>query len=175
MKTELKNTATNIGLYLLATLSLWSICVYATDNLEIIVNYWVSLLITPLTIIGFGVASCLSSKKALGGYISFKQAFTAYFITIIIGLIGSAVVSYLIFNVIDPDAGKEIFEIVIEKTIQTMERFGAPQEVIAEQVTALQEQMNYKMKNLLLQNLQGVILFSIIGLIVAAVTKKNKQ
>ena len=55
-----------------------------------------------------------------------------------------------------------------------MERFGAPADQIALQVEAIENQ-DKGLQSQLLQVLQGIVIFSVIGLIVAAIMKKNKE
>jgi len=52
----------------------------------------------------------------LGGFISFKDAFTSFFIMLIIGMFISTLISVLILNVVDPD-----FKIIVkEKQIEAI-------------------------------------------------------
>ena len=172
MEKSIKSVATNYGLYLGILLVFWTGLCYVI-SLELLVNFWFNLLVLPLVIIVFGVISISKSKKNLGGFISFKEAFTSYFITILIGLLISSVVSIVLFNFVDTEAAGELKEIVVEKTISMMERFSAPPETIATQIEALEAQDTFSFKTQFLQFLQGLLFFTIIGLIAAAIMKKN--
>ncbi|APY11748.1 DUF4199 domain-containing protein [Seonamhaeicola sp. S2-3] len=173
MEKSFKSIAKEYGLYLGAALTLWTVIAYVI-NLELLVNFWMNLLIIPVAIIAFGVVSTAKSKGILGGYMSFKEAFTSYFITVAIGIVISFVVSFILFNVIDPEAANTLKEITTEKTISMMENFGAPAEKIAEQVEAIENQNIFSLKTQLLQIAQSLVFFTIIGLIVALIMKKNK-
>ncbi|WP_299556194.1 DUF4199 domain-containing protein [Seonamhaeicola sp.] len=173
MEKSFKSSAKEYGLYLGAALTLWTVIGYAL-NLELLVNFWVNLLILPVAIVIFGVVSTAKSKGILGGYMTFKQAFTSYFITVALGIVISSVVSIILFNVIDPEAANTLKEIATEKTILMMERFGAPPEKIAEQVEAMENQNIFSLKTQLLQIAQSLVFFTIIGLIVALIMKKSK-
>ena len=174
MEPTTKSTAVNHGLYIGAILSLWTILNYGIDNLELLVNFWVIFLITPVLIIAFGVISTLKAKAIQGGFINFKEAFTSYFITIVIGIVVSSLVSYLIFNIIDTAAGLELIDIVIEKSVKMMERLGATSDQIALQVAEMEKQDN-GLQAQILQVLQGIVIFSVIGLIVALIVKKTNN
>ena len=174
MEPTTKSSSVNYGLYLGAILSIWTVLIYGTGNLELLVNFWVIFLITPVLIISFGIISTSKAKAIQEGYINFKEAFTSYFITIVIGIVVSSLVSYLIFNVIDTAAGLELIDIAIEKSVKLMKRFGAPADQIALQVEAIENQ-DKGLQSQLLQVLQGIVIFSVIGLIVAAIMKKNKE
>ena len=77
-----------------------------------------------------GTSHVGSSRKLLGGFISFKQAFSSYFITIAVGTLMSSIVGVAIFTYIDPEAAIYLNEQVLILTKETMERIGLPQEAI---------------------------------------------
>ena len=152
-------------------LALITVLAYAL-NLELLTNMWVGILIL-IAIIIFGIISVAKVKQAQNGFASFKQAFTSYFITVLIGLLISTLVSFLLFNVIDTDAADVLKEKTIEKTVEMMENFNTPTEVIAETVEQMESQNQYSIGNVT-KGLAGyLVVFSIIGLIVAAAMKKN--
>ena len=171
MENSIKSSAINHGLYLGGLLSILTVLVYAV-KLDLMTNtlYGISLL---LVIVAFGIISIAKGKGIQEGFISFKQSFTAYFITVLIGLVISTIVSYIIFNIIDPEAAEAIKEKTIEASIKMMEGFGAPPDTIAEQVDKLEKGNQFSIGNIA-QGLAGqLVIFSIIGLIAAAIMKKN--
>jgi len=173
MEKSLKSIATNYGLYLGVFLALVTVLAYAI-NLELLTNMWVGILIL-ISIIIFGIISVAKVKQAQNGFASFKQAFTSYFITVLIGLLISTLVSFLLFNVIDTDAAEVLKEKTIEKTVQMMEGFNTPTEVIDKSVEEMESQNQYSIGNIT-KGLAGyLVVFSIIGLIVAAAMKKSNQ
>jgi hypothetical protein len=172
MEKSLKSIATNYGLYLGVLLALLTVLSYAI-NLELLTNTWYGIFIL-ITIVAFGIVSVAKAKQAQDGYASFKDAFTSYFITVLIGLLISTLVSYLLFNVIDTDAAAVLKEKTIEKTVQMMENFNAPSEAIAEAADKIEAQNQFGIGNII-KGLAGyLVFFSIIGLIVAAAMKKSK-
>ncbi len=172
MKKTLKSIAINYGLYLGALLALLTIVAYGV-NLGLLTNMWYGIFIL-IAIIVFGIISVAKTKQNQDGYASFKESFTSYFITVLIGLLVSTVVSYLLFNFIDPDAAEVLKEKTIEKTVEMLEGFNTPNEVIAESVEQIESQNQYSLGNIF-KGLAGyLVLFSIIGLIVAAAMKKSK-
>ena len=172
MEKSIKSLAINWGLYLGVLLVLNTVIWYAV-KLEMLVNFWLIFLILPIAIIVFGIISVSKSKTLLNGFINFKEAFTSYFITVAVGIIVSTIVSVIIFNFIDPDAAIKLKEMAIEKTITMMEGFGAPPEQIAQQVDAIEAQNTQSFGSQILQLGQSLLFFTIIGLIVAAIMKKN--
>jgi hypothetical protein len=171
MEKSLKSIATNYGLYLGVLLAAVTVLAYAV-KLELLTNMWLGITLL-IVIIVFGIISIVKVKQAQGGFASFKEAFTSYFITILFGLVISTVVSFLIFNVVDTDAAETLKQKTIEQTVQMMEGFNTPVEVIDETVEKMEAQNQFGIAGVL-KNLAGqLVLFSIIGLIVAAVMKKS--
>lgn len=171
MENSLKSIATNFGLYLGALLALITVIAYAID-LELLVNTWVGIFIM-VAIIVFGIISVAKVKQAQNGFASFKQAFTAYFITVLIGLLISTLVSFLLFNFIDTDAADILKQKTIEKTVTMLEGFNTPAEAIDQAVTEIESQNQYSIGNILKGLFGYLMVFSIIGLIVAAAMKKS--
>ncbi len=93
MDKTLKSIATNYGLYLGVLMALLTVISYAV-NLELLTNMWYGIFIL-IAIIAFGIISVAKLKQAQNGFASFKEAFSSYFITVIIGLVISTFVSYL--------------------------------------------------------------------------------
>ena len=76
MEPTTKSSSVNYGLYLGAILSIWTILNYGTGNLELIMNFWIIFLITPVLIISFGIISTSKAKAIQEGY---KQAANTIF------------------------------------------------------------------------------------------------
>jgi hypothetical protein len=171
MEKSLKSIATNYGLYLGVLLSFLTVVSYAV-NLELLTNMWYGIFIL-IAIIAFGIVSVAKSKQAQNGFASFKESFTSYFITVLIGLVISTLVSYLLFNFIDTEASEVLKEKTIEKTVQMMEGFNLPNEAIAEAVEKIESQNQFSLGNII-KGLSGyLVFFSVIGLLVAAAMKKS--
>ncbi|TNJ45230.1 DUF4199 domain-containing protein [Tamlana fucoidanivorans] len=171
MEKSLKSIATNYGLYLGILLALITVLSYAI-NIELLTNMWIGIFIL-IAIIVLGIVSVAKVKQAQNGFASFKKAFTAYFITVLIGLLISTFVSYLLFNIIDTEAAEILKEKTIETTVEMMEGFNSPSDKIDEAVKQIESQNQYALGNIA-KGLAGyLVFFSIIGLIVAAAMKKS--
>ncbi|WP_347925312.1 DUF4199 domain-containing protein [Pontimicrobium sp. SW4] len=171
MENSIKSSAINYGLYLGGILSLITVAIWFI-NINLMANMWLGISLL-LAIIAFGVVSTAKSKSIQEGFLTFKEAFSSYFITVAIGIAVSLLVSMILFNFIDPEAAKEIQQITVERTISMMEGFGAPAEAIAEAVEKIENQNQYSVVNTL-KGLAWACLFqAIIGLIVAAIMKKS--
>ncbi|MBF8149338.1 DUF4199 domain-containing protein [Winogradskyella sp. F6397] len=172
MDKSLKSSAVNNGLYLALILSSFTIIGYAV-YLDLFTQWWFGIGQMLLVII-FGIVSSIKAKKLLGGFISFKDAFTAFFITIAIGISIPAVIGFVIFNIVDAEAATILQEKIIDNQLAMMERFGAPQQSIDEAMAQIQkEESFFSIGNTIKTTAYQLLGFSVIGLIVAAVTKKK--
>lgn len=172
MEKSLKSISINYGLYLALLLSAFTIIAYAI-YIELLVNFWLMILLLPLITIIFGVISSAKSKSILGGFISFKQAFSSYFITVAVGIIISSIVSIVLFGIIDTEAATMLQEIGMEKARSFMERLGAPQSEIDKAMAEASNQDSLSVGTQILNIAKGLVFYAIVGLIVGLIMKKN--
>lgn len=173
MEKSVKAISLNYGLYLGGLLSLLTIAIWAID-ISLMVNMWLGIGIL-LTVVLFGVLATSKNKSFFEGFLTFKQAFSSYFITAAVGILISQIVSLLLFNFIDPDAAIEIKKLTVETTISMMEGFGAPAENIAEAVENIENQNQFSPLNIIKSMAWAFLFQAVIGLIVALIMKKNKE
>lgn len=172
MEKSLKSIASNYGLYLGVILALLSVIAYVVD-LDLYTKIWFGLTLLALIII-FGIISVLKVKKSNGGFLSFKNAFTSYFITILIGILISSAIGIIIFNFIDKEAASILQEKIINAQVERLQSFNVPAEAIAETVEKMESQGNmYSISNVLQSIVWQLLGFSVIGLLVAATMKKS--
>ena len=147
MENSKKSIAINYGLYLGSLLAILTALAYAI-NLDLLTNMWYGIFIF-IAIIVFGIISVAKTKQLQNGFATFKESFTSYFITVLIGLLVSTIVSYLLFNFIDTEAANILKEKTIESTIQMLESFNTPADKIAETVEQIESQNQYSILNIL--------------------------
>ena len=172
MEKSIKSSAINYGLYLGAALSLVTVAIYAI-NLDLMVNMWLGIVLL-IVVVAVGVVSTAKSKSLQNGFISFKDALGSYVLTVAIGILISTLVSYILFNFIDPEAAVYLQEKTVEVTVSMMEGFNVPAEAIAEAVEQIENTNQYGIGTLVKNFFIGMIIQIIIGLIVAAIMKKNE-
>ncbi|GAA4961213.1 DUF4199 domain-containing protein [Algibacter aquimarinus] len=173
MEKSLKFIAKDFGLYLGGTLTIIMILAYAF-NLNLFVNFWYGISIYLITI-AFGIIAVIKTKVNFDGILSFKNAFTSYFITISIGLSLSSLASYILFNFIDTNAADALKEKSIEKMIEVFKTMKKPDEEIQSSIKMAESGNLYSISNVF----KGLIFnylvpLSIVGLLVAAAMQKNK-
>ncbi|TXG35257.1 DUF4199 domain-containing protein [Seonamhaeicola maritimus] len=173
MEKSFKSIAKDYGLYLGTILTLVTVAAYAI-NLDLFVNTWFGISIYIIGI-ALGILAIVKAKKHLNGYISFKESFTAYFISIVIGLSIVTLVSFIIFNFIDTEAAVILKEKSLDKIVQVYKNMNQSEEKIAELVEKMESENLFSLKNSAISLLINYLLpLSIIGLLVAAAMKKSK-
>jgi hypothetical protein len=171
MENSVKSSAIQYGLYLGLMLSSFTVIGYAV-NIEILTKWWLGIILFILIIV-IGIVSTAKAKSILNGFISFKEAFTAWFTTIVVGMLISTVVSILIFNVVDPEAAELVKQASIEATVSMMENFGTPQETIDMAITEMENTNQFAVGNLLKSLAWQFLFYAIVGLLIALIMKKT--
>jgi len=171
MNPRIKKHAMNFGLIAALIGILYTLVGYIMDP-ELLVNWWAGLMIFIVYIVLFIMTSS-KVKKEQDGFISFKDAFTGFVLTSIISGITAVVFNLLLFNMIDPEFGEQVKELQIEKSVQMMENFGADEAIIDKSIADLEATDNYAIGTQVKGFFMMLMFNIIIGLIVAAVMKKN--
>lgn len=167
-----KKNGVNFGI-LVGIISILIYTILYSIDLSLLASVWVGIIIFLINL-GIGIYAVAKSKKEQGGFISFKEAFTAFFIVMAIGSIINSVFMFVLFNLIDPEAKATISEIVIEKTVTMMQNAGLNSEDIRRTAEEMQNTDNFSALSLVKSYFSGLVLYIIIALIVAAAFKKNK-
>jgi hypothetical protein len=147
--------------------------IYVID-LKLFTSWWVGLVSMAVAII-IGISVEIKTKKQLNGVFPFKDAFTVYFLTALIGSLISTIFNYLLFNIVDPGAKETLKEITIKYTSEMMEKFGAQADQINEAVQKVAETDNYSIGNLLFGLAIALVFQAIFGLILAAIFKSKSS
>lgn len=145
--------------------------IYAID-LSLFVNIWLGLSILLIYII-IGIVVVAKTKKQLNKQITFKEAFTVYFIAAVIGGLLSTLFQILLFNVIDPAAKDTVQELSIKYTTETMERFNAPSATINETIEQMQSVDNYSPANLFKGFAFSLIISAIYGALLGLIFRSK--
>src|SRR5690606_5105229 len=102
-------------------------------DIELFGSWWLGFVILAINLVIYCVLLS-KTKKQLNNDYSFKQAFTTFFIAMLIGATLSTVYNLVLFNFVDPAAKETIQEISVKSTVSMMERFGAPESEIEKAV-----------------------------------------
>jgi hypothetical protein len=145
--------------------------IYAID-LNLFISWWVGIL-SIATYLIIGIVLLSKTKKELNGIFPFKDAFTTYFISAVIGILISTVFNIILFNFIDPAAKDTLRELTVKYTVDMMQKFGTPASAINEAITKLKENDPYSIVELLKGSIFSIVFSSIFGLIMAAFFKSK--
>jgi predicted membrane protein len=173
MTNVVKKNGVNFGLIVGIIAILATAIMYSVD-IKLFANMWVGIIILFLNII-LGIVAVVKTKKALTGIISFKEAFTVFFIVMAIGAAMSTIFMFVLFNLIDPEAKSTITEVIIENTVGWMQNMGAKTADIKKTVEDMRSSDNFGAVSQIKSYFGILVLYIIIGLIVAAAFKSKAK
>ena len=171
MNQTVKSRGIYFGIILGAILSFITAASYAID-ISFLLKPWL-MGVNFLLVIVLGVIAISSVKKLMDGFISFKDAFSTFFMVIVVGFLISTIVAFLIFNVIDPEAKEVLKQMSIEKVTEMMEKFNVPEEALDEAIAKIEETDSFSLVSQIKNFFITLAMYSVIGLIVAAIMKKK--
>jgi len=171
MNEVIKKNGITYGIITGVVSALITAAIYAID-LNLFVKWWLGIMIFAIYIT-IGIVLLSKTKKELKGIFSFKEAFTTYFLSSVIGIVISVGFSILLFNVIDPSAKDSLNEIIMKYTAETMEKFGAPSSAINEAVKKMQETNPYSTIEQLKGSIYSIAGSALFGLILALIFKSK--
>lgn len=172
MTEAIKKNGVKFGVILGVVAVLFSATIYAVD-VTMLTNWALGLGIMAVYLI-IGIVGVISAKKAMGGYISFKEAFTTFFIIAALGMAISVIFNMILLNIIDPAAKELITEKMIETTLGWVKNSGMKAEDIKKMVEDMRAADSYGYVGQVKSYFWILLFYILIGLIVAAATKKNK-
>lgn len=150
-----------------------TVTMYAID-VRLLANYWVGICLFIINLV-LGIVAVSKTKKGLNGVITFKEAFTVFFIAMAIGAAIGSIFIFILLNLIDPDAKVIIMDRVTEMTVNMMQSMGAKTEDIRKTVEQMKETDSFSLVSQLKSYAGGLIFYIIIGLIVAAAFKTKAK
>ncbi|HEX8270271.1 MAG TPA: DUF4199 domain-containing protein [Flavobacterium sp.] len=145
--------------------------IYVID-LSLFTSMWVGIVSLIIFLI-IGIILLIKTKKDFNGIISFKEAFTTFFLAAAIGSTISVLYNILLFNVIDPEAKTIVNDMMIKYSVDMMEKFGAPASSINEAVAEMRKVDNYSPFSLLKGLMFSLVFSAILGLILALIFKSK--
>ena len=81
----------------------------------------------------------------------------------------------LLFNIIDPGFSSELLDVMINTTVVQLETFGMSDEQISTAIEMMEAEANFSPMNMLKGFGFTIVGYTLFGLIVAAITKKNNM
>lgn len=145
--------------------------IYVID-ISLFTSMWVGFSSIAIYLI-IGIVLLSKTKKDLNGLLSFKEAFTAYFISAIIGIMIAVIFNIILFNFIDPSIKDVLKDSTIKYMVSTMQKFNAPAASINEAIAKLKEIDQFSIVEQLKGTIYSVLFSALFGLILAAFFKSK--
>lgn len=145
---------------------------YVVDYM-LFINIWLGIAVM-LVFLTIGIFQLMELRKSLGGFMTFKEGFTAYFIASLISILISTSFSIVLFNFIDTATRDLIHDALITFQVENLQKWKVPAAEIKKVVEGMKESPQFSISGLLygiLKSLLGSIVF---GLILAAIFKKKQ-
>lgn len=171
MDKSIKTIVVPYGVYLGLALSLVTVLAYAM-NLELFTKWWFAI-ISFVIVLVIAILAVKNAKRLVPGFMSFKEAFSAYFIPIAIGTFISGIVSFLLFNLVDPTAAQTVMEYTVDMTRSMLENFGAPESEIEKAITEMESDNQFSLLNHLKGYAFSLIFYALIGLVIALIFREK--
>ena len=171
MNEIIKKNGISYGIITGIVSALITTAIYSID-LNLFTAWWVTVLSISSYII-ISIVLLTKTKKDLKGVFSFKEAFTTYFISAVIGILISVVFNIVLFNFIDPSVKDAIKEISIKYAVEMMHKFNAPSSAINEAVKKLQENDQFSIVELIKGSVFSIVFSALFGLLLALIFKSK--
>ncbi|MBC5837230.1 DUF4199 domain-containing protein [Flavobacterium muglaense] len=165
----IKKNGLSFGLITGLASIVFTTALYVID-LKLFVSGWVAFASLAIRLV-IGIVLLSKTKKELNGIFSYKEAFTTYFISAVIGVFISVFFNIILFNYVDPAAKDTIRDLSAKFLIETLSKFNTPASAINEAVSKLKETDQFSPLELLKGSIFSVLGYAILGLILAAFFK----
>ena len=169
MENSIKKNGVTLGIIMGVILVLITTTMYVVD-ISLFTNWWIGI-VNFVIIIGIAIYSSISSKKALNGMMSYKNAFLSFILPIIVGIAIYVLYNIILFNVIDPDAKMILTENIIAMTKETMGKFSVPATEINKAIADIESKDNFGPMVQFQSYFFQISFYAVLGLIVALVFK----
>ena len=141
-------------------------------DLKLFVSGWIGFA-TFAIYLTIGIVLLSKTKKEFNELFSFKDAFTTYFISAVIGILISVFFNIILFNYVDPAAKDTIRDLSAKYMIEMLSKFNTPASAINEAITKLKETDQFSPFEQLKGSIFSILFSAILGLILAAFFKSK--
>ena len=167
LKQHVLSSGVNTGLIsVLITLSSW------IGGSKFATNYIFSIL-------SFVLIICITYyytkkyKNYKNGYLSFKEAFTLSTGILVCSGFINLFFSIILYNFIDPNFSIELTNEIIDKTVNQLESI-LPEDEIENLINEIEKSSSFTPINMIKGYIYSIIFYSVVGLIMGTILKKNK-
>ena len=171
MEIDVKKISADLGIKLGLLLFL-SNAVFYVINIELFLDWKISIIFLVL-VVGSGIYSILNSRKKLGGYINWTDAFVSYMACVAVGMLIAALTQIFIFVILDPGAADQLNEMSMIMVKEMYTGMNLPEEVIQQALVEMEKNPQLSLSNLALSLAVGLGIQTIFGSINALIFKRN--
>ena len=171
METNLKKNSIDLGIKLGTLLFILTAIIYAVD-INYFSNFLLMLGVYRIPVICFGIYAIISNRK-LNNRFTFKEAFTSYFLCIVIGYIMANTGSIIIFKFIDPQAAIIINENAMVAVKDILKSINTPSDIIALTMEEMQNNDVFSYKNIIIEFFNRLLMNAIFAVPLALIFKKS--
>lgn len=143
-------------------------------GIELFLNNYVNFASLLLATI-FPIYYLLQYKKSKDGFIDFRSAFSICTGILIASGFILLVFNILLFNIIDPRFSSELLDSTINTAVVQFEAIGMSDEQISSAIEMMESEANFSPMNMLKGFGFTIVGYTLFGLLVAVVTKKNNE
>ena len=177
MKTILKKNTFDIGVKLGIILFLITITIYVID-INYFSNLFLMLGVYRFPVIAFGIYAIVNNKKLNNGFLSFKEAFTSYFLCIVLGYLIVNLGSIFIFKFYDPVSAETINQNMAPAVRDFMNTFNSfiyifPPEMVEVETERIRNFDGFSYPNIIEQFFYRLLMNAIFAVPVALILKKQ--
>ena len=166
-----KNTI-GLGVKLGTLLFIITAIIYIID-INYFSNFLLMLVVYRVPVISFGTYAIINNKKLNNGFLSFKEAFTSYFLCIVLGYFIYNLGIIAIFKFIDPVAAEIINENTMVAMKEWMKSFGATLEMISATMEEMQKSNPYTYSNIITEFFSRLLMNAIFAIPLALILKNQ--
>ncbi|MDM1513843.1 DUF4199 domain-containing protein [Myroides odoratimimus] len=173
MKNPVNKVGITFGIILAIYYTLFNSVIFFTDK-ALFANTFAGFFNMGVMVI-LGILTIYFARKKAGGYVTFREAFTPFFLMVIIGVTVNIIIYNILFNIVDPSAKEEISKSLYDMLIKTLDGSGLPQEQINEQLEKARNINQFAPKSQLFLWAGSVLRNSILGILLAAIFKNKSE
>lgn len=172
---DLSKLALRGGLFIGAIYVVVLIVLQIVDPVILFTNSLIGILMTIIPIVLLVVIG-LDTRKKIGGYWTYKQAFQCLIIMSFFLVLLTQIYNFILIKYYDPTLIVKIKDALVESISSKLSKFGMDQDAIDAAVkkstTSIEEKMQPNFKNLVINFGISFLWYGVVSLIVAAIIKK---
>jgi hypothetical protein len=127
-----------------------------------------------LILFGTAAAAALAEKKAMGGYLEFREALKACFTVFVVALLLQTIATWVLMNYIDIPFRKATEQEILVRQAEWMRKLGYPRDQIDANIARQQGKNQYALPDMLQGLAISYIGSFLVSLLIAVIVKKKK-